>query len=89
MIVDASYDGALDDAIEEASRYIDSEYSKYSETVYNHPSSLLSACCGDLSAGTFQRRMMPQQIDAGWWMLGKDKLNQIIKSTVKKGKVVV
>lgn len=85
---DPTYDSNIEDSIEEASRYIDSEYEKYDETVFDHPSTLLSACCADLAAGTFKRRQMPQDIDLGYWQLGRDKLDKIIKSTVKKGKVV-
>jgi hypothetical protein len=89
LLIDVdTYDDDLDDAIEEASRYIDSEYTRYDGDVFSNPSTLLSACCADLSAGTFKRRMMPQDVDLGWWQHGRDKLDKIIKSTVKKGKVV-
>lgn len=86
---DDSYNDILDEAIEEASRTIDEKYLEYDATVYTHPSTLLSDCTADFAAYYFKRRHTPQDVEgAGWYQQGQRKLDIIVKSQFKKGKVV-
>ena len=82
---DATYDSDLDEAVDEASRFIDLRLERYEALPPANPITL-SDCCADLASGIFKRRHMPQDMDAGWWGQGTKKLDDYVAMMYKRGR---
>jgi len=101
---DTSYDSDIEDALEEASRYIDMHLAPYASTVdiYNTITfsfsslplastivpEIIKEIEADLAAGIFKKKHMPQDMDAQWLIKGEEKLVKFIEIYFKKGKIV-
>jgi hypothetical protein len=72
----AAYTEALNHVVEAIQRY-DSTF--VAAMVIDQ--SELWAICSDLGAGIFKRRMMPEDMDTGWWANGLKKLETYINTT--------
>jgi hypothetical protein len=86
---DTSYDEECTLALEEASRYVDMELGPYAETLPVSGNTFILDIVGDIAAGLFKRRKMPQDMEQGWWGQGLKKLEMYIKVTYFKGSVLV
>jgi hypothetical protein len=84
LITDAAHDVEILDARSEAINHIVEVVRKYDATFTSIgivAGTFLYGVADDLGAGIYQRRWMPQDMDAGWWAQGLKKINEYISST--------
>lgn len=83
---DVQYDKSIEEALTEASAYIDLRLGPYEETLpLTEVPDMINEIAADLASGIFKRRHMPQAMDVGWWGQGLRKLDDYIKNTYHKG----
>ena len=84
LITDVTHDADILAARAEAINYIVEAVRKYNPTFSSAAitaGSFLYGVADDLGAGIYQRRWMPQDMDAGWWAQGLKKIDTYIQTT--------
>ena len=86
LITDSTYEDAIEDAIGEACNYVAAAHCPFVSTLpLSTVTSFMVDYTADIAAGIFKRRMMPADMDTGWWAQGIEKLRLDIDSTYLYG----
>ena len=89
---DDAYNDSLNNSGNEAIDYVNMRLKPYNDSVTNDTTNkgILIAVTCDIGSGIFKRRHMPRDVEGeGWLSLGRKKLEQYIKDTYHKGKIVI